>query len=156
MQSSLRNESKLGQPVYEYRPQVVRVVEFGMSAAELFSPTTPLPAEGGRLDLHLEGPVTGPHFSGTLVGVDYLRFRADGRADLHIHAQITTTAGDNLALEAGGVATPEAGTSLYQLREHVALMSNHEALLWLNAVEIWATGVVDVSTGSVMVRGYAV
>jgi len=144
-----------GELIYEYTPRVVEVVEFGIAASALFSGATPPPAEGGRLDLYLEGPVNGPKFSGTLKGVDYLRFRADGRAELHIHAAITTEEGERVALEAGGVATPEE-PPVFQLREHVSLTSNHPALAWVNPLEIWATGTVDVSTGHVHVRAYAV
>jgi hypothetical protein len=144
-----------GELIYEYTPQVVEVVEFGIAASDLFSGAVPPPAEGGRLDLYLEGPVTGPKLNGTLRGVDYLRFRADGRAELHIHAAITTEEGERVALEAGGVATPQA-PPVFQLREHVSLTSNHPALAWVNALEIWATGTVDVSTGQVHVEAYAV
>jgi hypothetical protein len=131
------------------------VVEFGISASALFSSATPPPAEGGRLDLYLEGPVNGPKLRGTLKGVDYLRFRADGRAELHIHAAITTEDGERVALEAGCVAPP-LEPPVFQLREHVALTSNHPALEWVNALEIWPTGTVDVSTGHVHVQAYAV
>jgi len=36
--------------------------------------------EGARIDFYLEGPVIGPKLTGTVKGVDYLYFRADGRA----------------------------------------------------------------------------
>ena len=48
------------------------------------------PAEGARFDVHFEGPVTGPKFSGSAKGADYLHIRADGRIQLDIHAEITT------------------------------------------------------------------
>jgi hypothetical protein len=35
-------------------------------------------------------------------------------------------------------------------------MSNHPELSWVNSVEAWARGVVDVSTGQVHVTAYAV
>jgi hypothetical protein len=35
-------------------------------------------------------------------------------------------------------------------------MSNHPELLWVNPIEVWARGEVDVSTGRVHVQGYAV
>jgi len=51
--------------------------------------------------------VTRPKLQGTFKGIDYIYFRADGRAELHIHGQITTEDGKKIALEAGGVAIPE-------------------------------------------------
>ena len=93
---------------------------------------------------------------GTFKGIDYIYFRADGRAELHIHGEITTEDGKKIALEAGGVAIPEPGSPVFQLREHVSLMSNHPELSWVNTVEAWALGVVDVSTGQVHLTAYAV
>jgi hypothetical protein len=144
-----------GELIYEYRPQVTQTVEYGVSADAMFGGAPP-PPEGARLDLYLEGPVCGGKLNGTVRGVDYLNFRADGRAELHIHAEIVTEAGKNVALEAGGVAARRDGSSLLELREHVSLRSNHPELVWVNGLEIWAHGVVDVASGQVHLRGFSV
>jgi uncharacterized protein DUF3237 len=144
-----------GELIYEYKPQVTHTLEYGASADAMFAGGSP-PPEGARLDLYLEGPVVGGRLAGTMRGVDYLRFRSDGRVELHIHAEIVTADGKNVALEAGGTAARRQTTSVYDLREHVALTSNHPELSWLNPLEIWASGVVDVSTGEVHVRAYSV
>jgi hypothetical protein len=145
-----------GALIYEYRPQITKVVEYGASADAVLSGQMPPPPEGARFDFYLEGPVTGPKVQGTFKGVDYIYFRADGRAELHIHGEITIEDGKKIALEAGGVAIPQEGSPVFQLREHVSLMSSHPELLWVNTVEAWARGVVDVSTGQVHVTAYAV
>ena len=144
-----------GALIYEYTPQVTRLVEYGASADALFSGRTPPPAEGARFDLYLEGPVTGPKLSGTVKGVDYLWARADGRAEIHVHAEITTDDGKKIALAAGGVAFPEQSSSVFRLREHVKLTSNHPELLWVNPLEIWASGTFDFTNGQVRVGAYA-
>jgi len=144
-----------GALIYEYRPQITQVVEYGASADAVLSGQTP-PAEGARFDFYLEGPVSGPKLQGTFRGVDYIYFRADGRAELHIHGEITTEDGKKVALEAGGVAIREEGSPVLQLREHVSLMTNHPELSWVNLIEVWARGVVDVSTGQVRVEAYGV
>jgi hypothetical protein len=144
-----------GTMIYEYRPRITQVVEYGASADAVLSGQAP-PAEGARFDFYLEGPVSGPKLEGTFRGVDYIYFRADGRAELHIHGEITTEGGKKVALEAGGVAIAEVGSPVLQLREHVSLMSNHPTLSWVNPIEIWARGVVDVSTGQVHVQAYGV
>jgi hypothetical protein len=143
----------LGALIYEYRPQITQVVEYGASADAVLSGQAPPPAEGARFDFYLEGPVSGPKLRGTFSGVDYIYFRADGRGELHIHGEITTEDGKKVALEAGGVAIREEG-SIFQLREHVHLMSNHPELSWVNPIEVWARGMVDVSTGQVRVEAY--
>jgi hypothetical protein len=144
-----------GELIYEYTPQVTRIVDYGASAEAVLMRTSPAPKEGARLDLHLEGPVIAGRLRGTVTGVDYLNVRADGRFELHIHAQITLEDGKNVALEAGGVAIPEGKSVILQLREHVRLTSNDPALAWVNTTEVWARGTVDVSTGQVHLRAYA-
>jgi len=145
-----------GELVYEYTPQVTRIVEYGTSAEAVLMRTSPPPKEGARLDLYLEGPVIAGRLQGTVTGVDYLNMRADGRVELHIHAHITLGDGKKVALEAGGVAVPEEGSSVFQLREHVCLTSNDPSLAWVNTTEVWARGTVDVSSGQVHLRAYAV
>lgn len=150
------HESRMpGELIYEYRPQIVQVVEYGASADAIFSGQAP-PAEGARFDFYLEGPLSGPRLQGTFKGVDYIYFRADGRAELHIYGQITTEDRKKIALEAGGVAIAKVGSSLFELREHVSLLTNHPELSWVNPIEVWARGVVDVSTGHVHVEAYGV
>ena len=53
----------------------------------------PPPGEGARFDVYFEGPITGAKLRGSVKGVDYLHLRADGRFQLHIHAEITTDDG---------------------------------------------------------------
>ena len=144
-----------GELIYEYRPQVTQTVEYGVSADAMFAGEPP-PPEGARFDLYLEGPVCSGKLDGKVRGVDYLNFRADGRAELHIHAEIVTENGKNVALQAGGVAVRQDGSSLLKLREHVSLRSNHAELAWVNGLEIWARGVVDVACGQVQLRAFSV
>jgi hypothetical protein len=149
------DEAITGELIYEYRPQVTQTVEYGLSADAMFAGEPP-PPEGARFDLYLEGPVCSGKLDGKVRGVDYLNFRADGRAELHIHAEIVTENGKNVALEAGGVAVRQDGSSLLKLREHVSLRSNHAELAWVNGLEIWARGVVDVASGQVQLRAFSV
>jgi hypothetical protein len=145
-----------GELVYEYTPNVTEIVEYGASADAVLMRKSAPPQEGARLDLYLEGPVVAGRLKGTFRAVDYLNVRADGRVELHIHGQITLEDGKTVALEAGGVGVPEGASPIYQLREHVQLTSNHPELAWVNETEVWARGQVDVSTGKVHLRAYAV
>jgi len=145
-----------GELIYEYTPQVTRIVEYGAPAEAVLMRTSPPPKEGARLDLYLEGPVIAGRLQGTVTAIDYLTVRADARAELHIHGQIALEDGKKIALEAGGVAIPEGDSSILELREHVKLTSHHPALAWVNTIEVWARGTVDVSTGQVHLRAYAV
>jgi len=144
-----------GELIYEYTVRFTQVVEYGASANAVLSGQTRPPAEGARFDVYFEGPVTGPKLNGTVKGVDYLHIRADGRCQLNIHAEITTEDGKKIALAADGVAIPEEGSPVYQLRENVTLTTNHPEYAWLNPIQVWAPGTVDLSKGEVRIQGYA-
>jgi hypothetical protein len=148
-------QGKPGELLYEYTPKFTQVVEYGLPASEIFSGQAAPPAEGARFDVYFEGPVSGPKVQGTVKGVDYLTIRADGRCQLHIHAEITTTDGKKIALAADGVGIPEAGSPVFQLRENVTLTTSHPEYSWVNTIQVWAPGTVDVSKGEIRVKGYA-
>jgi hypothetical protein len=57
-------------------------------------------------------------------------------------------------LVASGIALRNDGPPVLRLRENVTLTSNHPELSWVNPVQIWALGTVDVSTGRVLVQAY--
>lgn len=145
-----------GELLYEYTVQFTQVVEYGSSAETVLSGQTPPPAEGARFDVYFEGPVTGAKLNGTVKGVDYLHIRADGRAQLNIHAEITTEDGKKIALAADGVAILQEGSPVFPLRENVTLTSNHPEYAWVNPLQVWAPGTVDVAKGEVRIKGYAV
>ena len=144
-----------GELIYEYTLPFTQVVEYGTSADAVLSGQTPPPAEGARLDVYFEGPITGPKLKGTVKGVDYLHIRADGRCQLNIHAEITTEDGKKIALAADGVAIPEKGSPIFQLRENVTLTTHHPEYSWLNPIQVWAPGTVDVLKGEIRIKGYA-
>jgi hypothetical protein len=144
-----------GEFIYEYALQFTQVVEYGIPANPLFSGQTLPPAEGARFDVYFEGPITGPKMKGTVKGVDYLHIRADGRCQLHIHAEITTEDGKKISLAADGVGIPQQGSPVIQLRENVTLTTNHPEYAWVNTIQVWAPGTVDVSKGEIRVKGYA-
>jgi hypothetical protein len=87
--------------------------------------------------------------------VDYLHVRADGRCQLHIHAEITTADGKKIALAADGVAIPESGSPVFELQENVTLTTSHPEYSWVNTIQVWAPGTVDVSKGEIRIKGYA-
>lgn len=150
------SEQLPGELLYEYTAQFTQVVEYGTSAEGVFSGQRPPPAEGARFDVYFEGPSTGGKLKGTVKGVDYVHIRADGRVQLNIHAEITTEEGKKIALAADGVAIPQEGSPVFQLRENVTLTTNHPEYAWVNPLQVWGPGTVDVAKGEVRVKGYAV
>jgi hypothetical protein len=137
--------------LYEYTAKITQVVEYGVSMEALMSEQAPPPAEGALFDVYFEGPVTGTKLSGSVKGVDYLHIRADGRSQLHIHAEITIKDGKKIALAADGVALGEP--PVLQLRENVTLTTSHPEYAWVNAIQVWAPGTVDLARGDIRVKG---
>jgi len=148
-------KGNLGELIYHYDLHFTQVVEYGCAANAIFSGQARPPAEGARFDVHFEGTITGPRVKGTVKGIDYLHIRADGRCQLDIKAEITTDDGKKIALAAGGVAIPEPGSPVFQLRENATLTTNHPEYAWVNPIQVWAPGTVDLSKGEIRVTGYA-
>lgn len=143
-----------GELLYEYTATITQVVEYGVSMQTLTSGEAPPPAEGARVDVYFEGPVPGAKLSGSVKGVDYVYFRADGRIELNIRGEITNEDGAKIALAATGVAFGDP--PVIQLRENVTLLTSHPEHSWVNPLQVWAPGTVDLAQGQIRVRGYAV
>ena len=145
----------VGEHLYEVSVKFTGVSEFGVSMEALTAGKVPPPPEGARFDVAFEGNSRGPKLKGTVTGVDYLHVRADGRFQLHIHAEITTEDGAKIALFADGVAIPREGSSIADLRENVTLTTSAKAYSWVNQLQVWAIGTLDLAKQEVNVNGYA-
>jgi Protein of unknown function (DUF3237) len=144
-----------GELIYEYTARFTHVTDYSLALADVLSGAAAPPREGLRCDVGFAGPVSGPKLRGTVTGVDYGNLRADGRSELHIHAQITTEDGKHIALAADGVAIVEPGAPTIPLRENVTLTTSEPDYAWVNALQIWATGTVDFTTGEIHVSAHA-
>ena len=145
---------EVGELLYECTIKMTGMKEYGTSFASLMEGKVAPSPEGARFDASFEGESVGPKLKGKIVGIDYLRVRADGRFDLHIHAEIATDDGHRISLHADGVALPEQGSSTAALRENVTLFTSSKAYAWVNTLQIWATGTVDLAEQVVRTKGY--
>jgi Protein of unknown function (DUF3237) len=127
----------------------------GLAWKPLFLVDSAPPPEGARIDAAFDGTVTGPKLKGRINAVDYAHIRADGRFQLHIHGEITTEDNEKIALFADGAAIPEEGTGLYQLRENVTLTTSSPAYSWVNPLQVWGIGTVDLVKRQINVKAYA-
>ena len=113
------------------------------------------PPEGARFDVAFEGSSSGPKLKGTVAGVDYLLVRADGRFQLHVHVEITADSGEKIALFADGVALPREGSAVADLRENVTLSTSFDSYSWVNRLQVWGIGTVDLAEQVVRIKGYS-
>ena len=144
----------VGELVYEAEIQFTNIVEYGVSMAAITSGKVALPAEGARFDYVFQGDLRGPKLRGKITGTDYLYVRADGRFQLHIHAQIRTDDGHNISFSSDGASIQKDGTKETQLRVAVSLFTSSPAYKWLNKLHIWAVGSLDPGKGQAFVKAY--
>ena len=62
---------------------------------------------------------------------------------------------DRAPSRADGVALPQEGTSVFQLRENVSFITAAPGYAWLNQLQGWGLGTVDPAKGEVKVKAYA-
>jgi hypothetical protein len=152
----MKTESiNVGEQLYEYTVKFTDVTEFGCSLQSIMAGEVAPPLEGARFDVAFKGESFGPRLKGEVTGVDYLHIRADGRFQLHIHAVITTEDGENISLFADGVALPRENSPIADLRENVTLTTSSKAYSWVNHLQVWGQGTVDLEKQEVILKGYA-
>ena len=145
----------IGEFLYDVEVRFTKVTEFGFGLDALVSGTIPLPPAGVRLDVAFEGTARGPRLNAHVSGIDYLYARADGRIHLHIHAQVTTDDGEKLAFFADGLARLRPGTGVADLRENGSFLTASARYAWLNDVQVWGKGTVDLAARAVQIRAYS-
>jgi Protein of unknown function (DUF3237) len=149
------SEAMTVQEIYEARIHVTQVVDFGLELQAVVSRRVPIPPHGLRVNASFEGEVKGPRLSGRITGVDYLTLKPDGIAALNIEGVIETGEGERVAMHGGGIIVPPPGSPVGQLRENVTLYSASSRYSWVNRLQCWATGTVDLSTGEIAAKLFA-
>ena len=142
--------------IYEADIQFTQMVEYGVSMEALTSGKAPIPLESARFDQVFQGELNGPKLRGTISGTDYLRVRADGLFQLHLHARIATDDGTNIAFSSEGVSLQVEGQTETLLRAVVRLSTSADTYRWVNKLQLWALGTLDPIKGTARVRAYSV
>ena len=139
--------------LYEAALRITGVVDYGANLQAIATGKAAAPPEGARFDVSVEGSVNGPKLKGTWHGIDYLNIRADGLPELHIHGQFDLADGGKVSMFADGVGPVDAN-GIAQLRMNVTLKSNHSAYAWVNSIQVWGVGTVNLATGEIRIKGY--
>jgi hypothetical protein len=145
----------VGEHLYDADMRFTRFGDYGVSLQDLNSGRVIPPPAGARIDLAFEGRIDGPRLKGTIVGIDYVAVRADGRFQLNIQATVTTNDGAAIALVADGIATPSGGP-IVPLRKHVQMTTASPRYVWVNQLEIWVRGSADMSAGALRWTAFVV
>jgi hypothetical protein len=145
---------EVGDLIYEVVAPFTSITDYGANVQAILAGAEAPPAEGAQIDFAFQGTFCGPRLSGSVAGVDYAHARADGRVDLHIHASLTTQDGARIAFFADGVAIP-GPDSVWQLRENCRFLTSFADYRWLNGIQAWGIGSVDLGRGEVRIKVYA-
>ena len=142
-----------GEKIYEYDLDVTGMTDYGVTLPSIISGQSKIPPQGARIDVAFAGPATG-RLTGRVIGVDYLRIRADGRVDLDIRATIETKDGHKIALSADGVGMPRAAEPIADIFENIKLTTAAESYAWVNTRQVWGFGTVNFATGKIHIDAY--
>lgn len=140
--------------VYKAKLQITGETDFGISMQAGLSDPASIPPEGVRVDIPFSGQIDGK-VKGKISGTDYLLMRGDGVSQVHVHAVIETDDGARISLFADGVATMMQGVPKAKLSENVSLHTAAAKYVWVNRVQIWATGEADLTNGQIALEAYA-
>jgi len=149
------NAIEVGELLYTVVLNITGMKEYGVSFAALMAGEVTTPVIGARFDFPFEGTATGPKLNGAAEGIDYVRVRADGRFELHIHETIRTEGGQNISAHGEGVATPRPEGGIADVRVNMTLFAASEDYAWVNQVPVRGVGTIDLAKQVIRVAAYS-
>jgi Protein of unknown function (DUF3237) len=149
------NAIEVGELLYSVTLHITGIKEYGVSFAALMAGEVTPPVEGARFDVPFQGTATGPKLTGAAEGIDYVRVRADGRFELHIHETIRTENGQNISVHGDGVATPRPESSIADVRVNMTLFASSKDHAWVNQVPVRGIGTLDLAEQVIQVAAYS-
>ena len=147
--------NEVGELLYTVTLAITGMKEYGVSFEALMAGQAVPPVEGARFDVAFEGTANGPKLNGAAEGIDYVRVRADGRFELHIHETIRTVDGQNISVHGDGVATlrPEGGIA--DVGVNMTLFASSKEYTSLNKFSVRGIGTIDLAKQVIQVSAYA-
>ncbi|MGA2765876.1 MAG: DUF3237 family protein [Spirochaetia bacterium] len=140
--------------LFDSTTQITETIDFGTGMEDVRSGRTTMPPQGLRFNLRIEGELTGAKVKGKISGTNYLYVRADGVGFIDAHFIVITPEGDRIAMHAQGISTPPEGSTVSQFRENESFFTASTKYAWINRIQVWATGSVDLETGKLTAKGY--
>jgi Protein of unknown function (DUF3237) len=146
---------EVGELLYVVTFNITGMKEYGVSFAALMAGDVAPPVEGARFDVAFEGTATGPMLNGAAEGIDYVRVRADGRLELHIHETIRTVDGQNISVHGDGVAILRPKGGIADVDVNMTLFASSTDYRSLNEVPVRGIGTIDLAKQIIQVSAYA-
>jgi Protein of unknown function (DUF3237) len=152
MQNNLIADCEL---IYEADIRFTGTVEYGTSMQDLTTGKVAMPLAGARFDQTFVGVLRGPKLYGEIAGIDYLFVRPDGLFQLNLHARICTQDHVNIAFSSTGVSLPSDREDITRIRAAAFLFTTHENYLWVNKLQLWAAGSLNIGEGTALIKAYS-
>ena len=149
------NTIEAGELLYRVTFNITGMKEYGVSFPALMAGEVKAPVEGARFDVAFEGTATGPKLNGAAEGIDYVRVRAGGRLELHIHESIRTKDGQNISAHGDGVAIPRPEGGIADLCVHMTLFASSKDYTWVNQLQVRGIGTIDLAKQVIQVAAYS-
>jgi sugar lactone lactonase YvrE len=146
---------EVGELLYTVTLNITGMKEYGVSFAALMAGEVTPPVEGARFDVAFEGTAAGPKLNGAAEGIDYVRVRADGRFELHIHETIRTEDGQNIAAHGDGVAILRPKGVIADVRVNMTLFASSKDYTWVNQLQVRGIGTLDLAKQVIQVSAYS-
>ena len=147
--------SEVGKLLYTVTLNITGIKEYGVSFAALMAGEVTPPVEGARFDVPFEGTAAGPKVNGAAEGIDYVRVRADGRFELHIHESIRTEDGQNISAHGEGVAIPRPEGGIADIDVNMTLFTSSKDYRWVNQLPVKAIGSLYLAKQVIQVAAYS-
>lgn len=141
--------------LYKVSLNITGMKEYGVSFAALMAGEVAPPVEGTRFDVAFEGTATGAKLNGAVEGIDYVLVRPNGRFELHIHETIRTVDGQNIAAQGEGVAILRPDGEIADVRVNITLFASSNEYTWVNQLQLWGVGTLDVARQIIEVTAYS-
>lgn len=148
--------TNIGKLIYRAEIKYIDLVEYGISLESLSSGENPIPSAGARFDRSFQGILNGPVLKGLVDGTDFLYIRPDRTFHTHLHGRIITAEGIRIAVSSEGVSLHQNFSDEALLRSSVTLFTSSEPYLWLNRLQLWSVGSMDLAQGAASLRSYSV
>lgn len=147
------NTATRGEEIYHQELDLTGVTDFGFSLDDLLTGRKPIPLQGARFDLAVNGRSNG-RLAGRAHGVDYVRVRADGRMELDLHVTVETDDGHRIALSGDGQAAPRNGEPILDIFGNIRLSTASKEYAWVNERQIWSVGTASLATGKIHIEAF--
>lgn len=143
----------IGEMLYEERPAVTELVEYGMKFSDLMAGKPPGP-EGAYFDLGFAVDGLVGKLAGKGKGRTTIVARADGVTKVEIHETLTTQNGENVLVKCSGFMSPGTEPGAVRFKGTYNFFTSSAKYGWLNSTIGVGEGGGNPLKGDVVVQVY--